>query len=141
MITEAQIGNLEDLFTSNILNGGTGSDLRLYTNNVLLTPQVDLPDLNEATFDGYSPLTGNSSWIRRTDPETGRPVNLNTDTPLQIVSGTTDLPQVIYGFYVVSSTGLLASVNAFAVPIVLNANGDAFMPDVKILWNRSFQDN
>jgi len=141
MIPDVQVGNIHDQFNTNELNGGTGSDFRLYQNNVLLSPQVALADLTEATFDGYTPLTANSDWIRRTDPDSGRAASMNPSIPLQIVSGITDLPQVIYGWYVVTSTGLLATVNAFPHPIVLNANGDAFMPDVRMLFNDSVQDN
>jgi hypothetical protein len=140
MIPDAQVGNMHDQFNLNELNGGTGSDFRLYQNNVLLTPQVALGDLTEATFDGYTPLLANSDWIRRTDPDTGRAASLNPSIPLQIVTGTTDLPQVIYGWYVVTSTGLLATVNKFPQPVALNANGDAWMPDVKMLFNNSVQD-
>jgi len=141
MVPDDQMGNLQDLFNTNILNGGTGSSFHLYTNNVLLTPAIRSTDLAEATFDGYSALTALDAWIRRNDPVTGRPMSMLTDETVFICTGDTDVPQVVYGYYVLSDTGLLAAVEKLPTPITIHGNGDAFLCPTQIIWNASFQDN
>lgn len=142
MIPEEQMGNLRNLFLTNILNGGTGSSFHLFTNNVLLSPTIALADLDEATFDGYSAQTSLTTWFEGTDPFTGRAMDILQFTPTDwAVGGDTDLPQVIYGWYVVSETGLLAHVSKLKQPIPVTAEGQLVRVDPSFMWNVSFQDS
>jgi len=140
MIPEPQLDNLRTLFLNNILNGGTGSSFHLYTNNVLQAPTVELTDLVEATFDGYTPPTALTDWIAGIEPTTGRPCVVRTGSTIFACTGLTDLPQTVYGFYVLSSTGLLAAWEPLPVPLTVGVIGAIVDPDSFIVWNDSFQD-
>ncbi len=141
MIPNGQMGNLQDLFISNIMNGGTGSSLHLFTNNVLLTPTIALGDLTEATFGGYDFDNPHDDWLKVVDSIVHRgsivlPANVNF-----VVTSGDDLPQVIYGYYVVSDTGELAAVERLPAPIVLSEIYQGFTIDVHFVFNASIQDN
>jgi len=141
MIPNGQMGNLQDLFVTNIMNGGTGSTLHLFKNNLLSSPTVGIGDFVEADFDGYSTDGPHTDWLKVVDPDVHRgSIVLPTET-LQTVVGNTNLPQVIYGYYVVGNTGELCCWEHFKVPVQLSEIYQGFTPDVHFVFNESIQDN
>ncbi len=141
MIPNGQMGNLQDLFVTNIMNGGTGSSLHLFTNNVLLTPTIVIGDLTEATFGGYDFDNPHDDWLKVVDSDVHRgSVVLPANVSFVVTSGD-DLPQVIYGYYVISDTGELAAVERLPHPIVLSEIYQGFTIPVHFTFNSSIQDN
>lgn len=91
--------------------------------------QTIIDDLTPADFDGSAPKdVGSATVIVWTDPVTGDIV-LTSSEPLGgwlwTVTGTTNLPQTIYGYGLTDSAGtLLIASRRFATPITLTQVGD-----------------
>jgi hypothetical protein len=142
MIPLAQRGNLIELFRTNILIGSTGSTYGLFQNNVLPSPTIVLGDLVEADFDGYTRVGGNTDWNTGTDPVSGRPMSaLANPNMFYAVTGDANLPQVIYGFFILMDTGALANVTRFKQPLPLTQVGNLVPCPTSFLWNNVFQDS
>lgn len=117
--------------------GETDSKLFLMQNDVAISSTTVVGDFTAATFDGSTakvatvaasvvtdPLTGNT-LIRIADPAGGWDF---------VTTGTTNLPQTIYGAYVTSNDGTkLLGAAKFDVPIILTATGQ-IVPVDDVQW-------
>lgn len=98
----------------------------LFKNEVTVNMNTILGDLTEADFDGYAARDiAANAWPQSVDPATGDSMlDARPDsTPfLWETTGVTDLPQTIYGWAVVDSTGAtLYCAQNLIPPVVLSA--------------------
>jgi len=100
------------------------------------SPDLVMADITEATFDGYAPLNAASAATQVfSDPATG-------DIMIQVrepaggwnfqTTGTTDLPQTIFGFVLTDAAGAVVHGSELLdTPITLDGSGQGFdIPNV-----------
>lgn len=140
MLPRPQMENLVDLYLTGPINGGAGSEVALFKNDIVPSASTVLGDLEEADFPNYSRATLPNPLIRGTDPATGK-IGIYADTPgtTWITNADTDLPQTIYGWYYVSDGGALAAVQRFPVPITLTGTGQVITFDPILLFENQWQ--
>lgn len=132
MLPQPQINNLVDQFVAGPLNGGAGSEIKLFVNDHHPSASTVLADLTEASWGGYSAAGPTSSWFAFDDPETGlRTVDI-TATALYTATTGVDLPQVVYGFFVVSDGGELAAAQRLPQPLTMASTSMAMIIDTAI---------
>jgi hypothetical protein len=91
----------------------------LYMNNVIPNENTQMTDLTEATFTGYAQQT----------PVFGPVVIDENGVPVAPLSATftqtgTAVTNIVYGMFVLDSTGALVGAAAFDAPRAFNANGN-----------------
>jgi len=104
-------------------------------------PDLLLGDLTEADFDGYAPLAVDSATAQVfTDPTSGDTV-IQLDEPAGgwswETTGTTDLPQTIYGFALTDTAGAVVHGSQLLdTPVVLDGTGQGFnIPNINFRLN------
>jgi len=111
------------------------------------SPAYVPPNANMATFDGYAPvLIDMNTRPTSTDPLTGDQlmvINPDTDPFYFETTGTTNLPQTIYGIALSSSSttfaaGAYMGCEALALPVELSGTGQSIVihpPVARMLAN------
>jgi len=127
-------------------NPGTGDEAKviLFQNNVTLTKDTVIADLTPATFGGYAAkVLGAGDPTSGINPATGQ-WELRMREPVGGIefttSGTSNLPQTIYGYAIVSEDGTeLFASKKFDTPITLTANQQVIdVPQPKITFSVNF---
>lgn len=100
----------------------------LFINNVTLGPDTVIGDLTPATFDGYAAKAKDAAAPSTyTDPATGD-IIISIPAPaggwLWQTTGTTNLPQTVFGFALTDSTGAdYYGGELLSEPVTLDAAG------------------
>lgn len=92
----------------------------LFKNNVTVAFATVLADLSEADFDGYAQI-GPLDWALGSVVGTAWQM-IDSTTRQWTVSGGTNLPETIYGYFITDGTYIIAC-ESLATPIVLTAIG------------------
>jgi hypothetical protein len=119
MLPQAQIDNLIDTFLDGPINGGAGSLTHLFQNDVTPSALTVLGDLVEADFAGYAAAGPQTDWYQTVDAETGYHGVRNNDEAVYHATTGVGTPQTIYGWYVTSDGGALASAIRLPAPIIV----------------------
>jgi len=98
--------------------------LRLFKNDVQPNVDTELGDFEEADFDGYTEKGWSSDdWNYGVDPVSGNQILEPKPTGASAVwevTGETDIPQTVYGFYLTDNAGTtLIGARRFNTPVVL----------------------
>jgi len=113
--------------------GETDNKLRLMQNNPSISSTTVVGDLLEADFGGYAAKTATAGAAVVNDPLTGNILLRIPDIAGGwdfLTSGTTNLPQTIYGAYVTDAAGaILLGAVKFPTPIVLTATAQIVQVD------------
>jgi hypothetical protein len=114
--------------TSSLAPAALAVHVHLAINGFTPGPNLVVADFVPATFDGYAPLDADVGPQQDfVDAATGyRVVQLLEPAAgwHWVTTGLTDLPQVIYGFYVTNNAdAVLYGCERFATPITLTASG------------------
>lgn len=96
----------------------------LYTNNIAVTPDLDLGDLTEATFSGYARVPVTWDDVVRHSSETGAPVIVSEDVCL-FARTAGGLDQTVRGYALVTPSpgSILLAVRALDTPEAMEAGG------------------
>lgn len=106
---------------------GPDAEVRLIVEPFTPTAYLEVDDLTYASFDGGEPKAPDSNPQNITSPSTGMPGLLLREPAggfNYVCSGTTDLPQTVYGWAVIDSGGLLAFCDLLDEPVVISEVGD-----------------
>jgi len=105
------------------------------------TPTLVIGDLTPPTFDGYAPLSAGSAATQVfVDPATGD-IMIQMMEPLGgwnfQTTGTTDLPQTIYGFALTDTAGAVVHGSQLLdTPVVIDGTGQGFnIPNINFRLN------
>jgi len=110
-----------------LLTAFSGTEkMKLFQNDIAITPGLVLGDLTEANFTGYAEETLADTWVAGLDV-VGKGV-LAYPTNVNFTQTGVASTNIIYGWYIVNfaETGLLA-VGRFDEPIVMDLDGNELL--------------
>lgn len=102
--------------------------LKLFKNDILLTPATVKADLTEADFGGYAEKTITALLPAYIDPAGGASAQIATQ---QFDCDGTAPDNVVYGFWVETAAGVLVLAGSFDQGIPMVNLGDSIPIDVK----------
>lgn len=109
----------------NLLGGGAAdpTTLKLFQNNVTVSPATLLADLTEADFTGYAGISiTEASWAAAVLQPDGTARAINTTVRIFNATGTA-IPNTVYGWYLINDGGSLCAMGNFPTPLLMDANG------------------
>jgi hypothetical protein len=109
-------------FKLNVLGGGAGdpTDLKLFKNNVTVSPTTVIADLIEADFSGYADISiTEASWGGFVTRPDGSAMIMNNTIRTWMPNAAT-IGNTIYGWYLVSSLGALLMMGNLPAPAVMD---------------------
>lgn len=121
---EAQRRALDDLLVALVGIADVDGEIRLFQNNLTVSPLTVLGDLTEADFSGYA-----AEAIAGGDWQT--PAKIMPDGSARQILGTvvtfdqtaSTISNTVYGWYWVASDGTLELAGNFPTPLVMDAAG------------------